>query len=85
MRFGVACFILLAFSMQSLAGISLPQADGSSLELDAPAERLLTLSPHLAELVFAAGNDITTLTEGSYQILVTLNILKNAPEKLVHF
>jgi len=33
----------------------LPQADGSRLELLAPATRLVTLSPHLAELVFAAG------------------------------
>jgi iron complex transport system substrate-binding protein len=58
MRYGLArilCFILLTLSMQSLAGISLPQADGSSLELNVPAERLITLSPHLAELVFAAG------------------------------
>jgi len=33
----------------------LPQADGSDLKLEAPAKRLVTLSPHLAELVFAAG------------------------------
>ena len=31
------------------------QADGSSLTLDAPAERLITLAPHLAELVFLVG------------------------------
>jgi iron complex transport system substrate-binding protein len=55
MRYGVVCFILLVFSMQSFAAINLPQADGSSLKLVAPADRLITLSPHLAELVFAAG------------------------------
>ena len=55
MRYGIVCFILLVFSMQSFAEISLPQADGSSLKLIAPADRLITLSPHLAELVFAAG------------------------------
>lgn len=55
MRFGVVCFILLVFSVRSFAGISLPQANGSSLELAAPADRLITLSPHLTELVFAAG------------------------------
>ena len=69
MRFGIVCFILLAFSMQSLAGISLPQADGSSLELDAPAERLITLSPNLAELVFAAGageNLVATVEYSEY-------------------
>ena len=37
------------------AGITLDQADGSTLLLAAPATRIVTLSPHLAELVFAAG------------------------------
>lgn len=55
MRWGILYFILATFSSQSLAGISLIQADGSRLELNNPAERLVTLSPHLAELVFAAG------------------------------
>jgi iron complex transport system substrate-binding protein len=72
MRYGLArvvCFILLMFSMQSLAGISLPQADGSRLKLNAPAERLITLSPHLAELVFAAGagkNLVATVEYSEY-------------------
>ncbi len=69
MRYGVVCFILLVFSMQSFAGISLPQADGSSLKLNAPADRLLTLSPHLAELVFAAGagkNLVATVEYSEY-------------------
>jgi len=69
MRYGIVFLFLLAFSMQSLAGISLPQADGSSLELNAPAERLLTLSPHLAELVFAAGageNLVATVEYSEY-------------------
>lgn len=35
--------------------IALPQADGGNLVLEAPATRLVTLSPHLTELVFAAG------------------------------
>jgi iron complex transport system substrate-binding protein len=35
--------------------ISLPQADGSLLVLTAPAERIVTLAPNLAESVFAAG------------------------------
>ncbi len=55
MRSSFACVILLLFSIHCFAGIRLPQADGSSLELNAPAKRLVTLSPHLAELVFAAG------------------------------
>ena len=49
------CFVLLLCSAKAGAGVSLPQADGSTLELNAPAKRLVTLSPHLAELVFAAG------------------------------
>ena len=69
MRYGVVCFILLVFSMQSFAEISLPQADGSSLKLNAPADRLITLSPHLAELVFAAGagkNLVATVEHSRY-------------------
>jgi iron complex transport system substrate-binding protein len=37
------------------AGVPLPQADGSVLTLPAPAQRIVTLAPNLAELVFAAG------------------------------
>jgi iron complex transport system substrate-binding protein len=37
------------------AAIELTQPDGATLTLDAPAQRLITLSPHLAELVYAAG------------------------------
>jgi len=72
MRYGPArilCIVLLAFSIPSLAGISLPQADGSSLELNAPANRLITLSPNLAELVFAAGageNLVATVEYSEY-------------------
>ena len=39
----------------SNSSLSLPQADGSRLELAAPAQRLITLAPHLAELVYAVG------------------------------
>jgi iron complex transport system substrate-binding protein len=38
-----------------LADIRLPQANGETLTLSAPAERIITLAPNLAELVFAAG------------------------------
>jgi iron complex transport system substrate-binding protein len=54
-RYGIACLMLLAVSMPSFAGTSLLQADGTRLELKANAKRLITLSPHLAELVFSAG------------------------------
>ncbi len=39
----------------SLAAIVLPQADGGALRLPAPARRIVTLAPNLAELVYAAG------------------------------
>ncbi len=39
----------------SFAGITLPQANGETLTLATPAERIITLAPNLAELVFAAG------------------------------
>ena len=35
--------------------ISLPQADGGTMQLPQPAEHIVTLAPNLAELVFAAG------------------------------
>jgi len=37
------------------AAIVLPQAGGGSLTLEAPARRIVTLAPNLAELVYAAG------------------------------
>ena len=55
MRFSSFCIVLLLTSVTAGADVSLSQADGSVLELKAPAEKLVTLSPHLAELVFAAG------------------------------
>ena len=50
-------FIVLGSSASQLASadISLPQANGEPLTLAAPAERIITLAPNLAELVFAAG------------------------------
>lgn len=49
-------FLLLFLCAGSAtAEIRLPQADGAWLELPTPADRIVTLSPHLAELVFAAG------------------------------
>jgi iron complex transport system substrate-binding protein len=47
---------LVAFSPVAAASpVELTQADGSVLRLEAPAQRLVTLSPHLAELVFEIG------------------------------
>lgn len=52
----VLVFGLLASSPFAAAEeISLSQADGSPFILAGPAHRIVTLSPHLTELVFAAG------------------------------
>jgi iron complex transport system substrate-binding protein len=48
--------LLAALLPTCLAGdILLTQADGSPLRLAAPAQRIITLSPHLAEGLYAAG------------------------------
>lgn len=47
--------LLYALSPALPAAAELPQADGGRLTLERPARSLVTLSPHLAELVFAAG------------------------------
>lgn len=58
---------LIAGGSTSLAGeITLVQADGSALSLAAPAERVVTLSPHLAELVFASGAGSTLIATVEY-------------------
>ncbi|MBT8051343.1 MAG: cobalamin-binding protein [Gammaproteobacteria bacterium] len=53
-----AVALLLALpwvSPSRLAAVELEQADSENLLLEQPARRLVTLSPHLAELVYAAG------------------------------
>jgi iron complex transport system substrate-binding protein len=56
-RFLILLFVLLVLpaTPMVLADLSLPQADGGSLALAAPAKRIITLAPNLTELVFAAG------------------------------
>jgi iron complex transport system substrate-binding protein len=48
-------FLLSAIPSGLTAEIRLDQPDGSVLTLEAPAKSLVSLSPHLTELVFAAG------------------------------
>ena len=53
---GIFCLLLATAPAAARPGdILLSQVDGSELRLDEPARRLVTLSPNLAELVFAAG------------------------------
>ena len=48
-------FSTLTVAQSSTTGITLTQATGATLILPGPAERIITLAPNLAELVFAAG------------------------------
>ena len=58
---------LLALSMQACwAEIRLTQASGDTLVLPAPAKRIITLAPNLAELVFAAGAGNQLIAVGAY-------------------
>lgn len=47
--------LLLALPPAAPADVLLPQPDGGALSLPEPAQRIVTLAPHLAEGVFAAG------------------------------
>ena len=55
LRFLGALCCLAAFAPGLTAEIRLDQPDGSVLTLQAPAQSLISLSPHLTELIFAAG------------------------------
>lgn len=49
-------FILaLLFSSNALAAVSAVDSDGRRISLDAPAQRIVSLAPHVTEQVFAAG------------------------------
>jgi iron complex transport system substrate-binding protein len=47
--------LLLCVCAPASAAIHLSHSDGAALELQAPAKRVVTLAPSLAELVYAAG------------------------------
>ena len=53
--FAIVIALGLSASQTIPAGITLPQANGETLKLAAPAKRIITLAPNLAELLFAAG------------------------------
>jgi len=56
-RFSPAFFVFFALTSTQLcaADITLTQANGDELTLSSPAQRIITLAPNLAEIVFAAG------------------------------
>jgi iron complex transport system substrate-binding protein len=56
--------LLLALPLAIPADVLLPQPDGGALSLPEPARRIVTLAPHLAEGLFAAG--------GGRQVIATV-------------
>ena len=52
---GLAVLLLCLTPLAALAEITLDNADGTTLTLDEPATRVITLAPHLAELMYLAG------------------------------
>jgi iron complex transport system substrate-binding protein len=56
--------LLLALPLAVPADVLLPQPDGGALSLPEPARRIVTLAPHLAEGLFAAG--------GGRQVIATV-------------
>lgn len=55
MRLFTLALALCALPHAAAGAIDLLQADGGTLQLDRPAARIVTLSPHLAEGFYAAG------------------------------
>lgn len=55
MRFYRLIYLVCLLAGPAVAEVTLPQSDGSKLTLPGTVTEVITLSPHLAELVFAAG------------------------------
>lgn len=51
----LSCLMLLTVPSPALAGVSATGVDGVEVSLDAPAERIVSLAPHVSELLFTAG------------------------------
>lgn len=62
-----AALLCLAPCSQSVASIAVRDDSGHEVRLDAPARRIVSLAPHLTELLFdiGAGGDIVAATEYS--------------------
>jgi iron complex transport system substrate-binding protein len=48
-------FVLCLISAQALAAITMRDDNGNTVVLQQPAQRIVTLAPHVTEMVFAAG------------------------------
>jgi len=52
----LAIMVAMSFAFTPAAALPLPQHTGDVLTLEQPAQRVITLAPHLAELVYFAGS-----------------------------
>lgn len=66
MRTGLLVLFCVFFHSDIHAEISLPQSDGSVLTLDQPAQRVITLAPNIAEMMFEAGAGTRLLATVEY-------------------
>ena len=57
---------LCLFSAQAMAAISVQDDAGNTVTLPKPAQRIVTLAPHVTELVFAAGGGARIVGTVSY-------------------
>ena len=55
MKKSLIAFVLVAVCQWTFAAVSVVDDSGATLRLARPAQRIVTLAPHLAETVFAAG------------------------------
>jgi iron complex transport system substrate-binding protein len=58
--------LLLLFPALAFGDIELPQADGSTLTLETPAQRIVALAPNITELLFAIGAGERLLATAEY-------------------
>ncbi|MCL2872364.1 MAG: cobalamin-binding protein [Betaproteobacteria bacterium] len=77
----LALFVFL-WSIAAHAALTVTDSRGNTVTLEAPAQRIITLSPHAAELVFAAGAGAQLIAVSEYSdapsAVKTLAIIGNA-------
>jgi len=50
-----ACLLLLLATLGQARAVTVPDDSGREVHLDAPAQRIISLAPHITELLYAAG------------------------------
>lgn len=64
-------FVLWLVATHALAAISVREDVANTIVLQQPAQRIVTLAPHVTELVLAAGGDeriVSTVSYGDYPL-----------------